>query len=68
MASRQAKNNILQYAREHQYDAVFLIDSDLVLHPRTLEQLVSSQTRLYPTFLDQLATRDKGNAASMASG
>ncbi|MGP3783552.1 hypothetical protein [Paenibacillus sp. 1A_MP2] len=36
------KNRILAYARDHQYDAVFLIDSDLVLHPRTLEQLVSS--------------------------
>ncbi|GGH67341.1 hypothetical protein GCM10008014_48680 [Paenibacillus silvae] len=36
------KNNILQYARAHEYDAVFLIDSDLVLHPRTLEQLASS--------------------------
>ena len=36
------KNRILQYARENHYDAVFLIDSDLVLHPRTLEQLVSS--------------------------
>ncbi|MCM3136370.1 glycosyltransferase [Paenibacillus polysaccharolyticus] len=40
------KNNILQYAREHQYDGVFLIDSDLVLHPRTLEQLVSSQNEI----------------------
>ena len=37
------KNRILQYAREHNYDAVFLIDSDLVLHPRTLEQLASTQ-------------------------
>ncbi|WFR64585.1 hypothetical protein P9222_10920 [Paenibacillus amylolyticus] len=36
------KNRILQYARDKDYDAVFLIDSDLVLHPRTLEQLVSS--------------------------
>lgn len=36
------KNYILHFAREHHYDAVFLIDSDLVLHPRTLEQLASS--------------------------
>lgn len=36
------KNRILQYAHDNDYDAVFLIDSDLVLHPRTLEQLVSS--------------------------
>lgn len=36
------KNNMLQYALAHGYDAVFLIDSDLVLHPRTLEQLASS--------------------------
>ena len=37
------KNRILQYAKDQKYDAVFLIDSDLVLHPRTLEQLVSAQ-------------------------
>ncbi|PQZ99794.1 glycosyltransferase [Paenibacillus sp. MYb63] len=36
------KNRILQYARDNHYDGVFLIDSDLVLHPRTLEQLVSN--------------------------
>lgn len=35
------KNRILAYACDQQYDAVFLIDSDLVLHPRTLEQLAS---------------------------
>lgn len=37
------KNRILAYARDQKYDAVFLIDSDLVLHPRTLEQLVSNR-------------------------
>ncbi|MEC0125921.1 glycosyltransferase [Paenibacillus pabuli] len=40
------KNRILAYAREQKYDAVFLIDSDLVLHPRTLEQLVSTRKEI----------------------
>ncbi|MCG7380268.1 glycosyltransferase [Paenibacillus sp. ACRSA] len=40
------KNQILKYVCEHRYDAVFLIDSDLVLHPRTLEQLVSTEKEI----------------------
>ncbi|WP_254438342.1 glycosyltransferase [Paenibacillus sp. DCT19] len=40
------KNQILKHVCEHQYDAVFLIDSDLVLHPRTLEQLVSTEKEI----------------------
>ncbi|SLK18189.1 Glycosyl transferase family 2 [Paenibacillus sp. RU5A] len=40
------KNRILAYARDQKYDAVFLIDSDLVLHPRTLEQLVSNRKEI----------------------
>ncbi|MCM3194107.1 glycosyltransferase family 2 protein [Priestia megaterium] len=37
------KNMILQIAREYEYDYLFLIDSDLVLHPNTLIQLMSSE-------------------------
>lgn len=34
------KNTILDLARKRHYDFVFLVDSDLVLHPRTLECLL----------------------------
>ncbi|MDU0200306.1 glycosyltransferase [Paenibacillus sp. MAH-36] len=36
------KDAILSYALEKKFDYVFLIDSDLILHPHTLEQLVSA--------------------------
>jgi hypothetical protein len=36
------KDRILQYARENHYDYVFLSDSDMVFHPKTLEQLLSA--------------------------
>ncbi len=35
------KNNIINYALEQQYDYLFLIDSDILLHPDTLHHLVS---------------------------
>lgn len=35
------KNRIIEHALERQFDYVFLLDSDLLLHARTLEQLVS---------------------------
>lgn len=35
------KNSIINHAREDDYDYLFLVDSDLVLHPQTLEHLVS---------------------------
>ena len=35
------KNMLLRYAFAHGYDYFFLVDSDLVLHPKTLEQLLS---------------------------
>jgi len=35
------KDKIFDYARKHQFDFVFLADSDLVLHPSTLTHLVS---------------------------
>ena len=36
------KDFILQYAFENNYSHVFLVDSDLVLHPFTLQQLLSA--------------------------
>lgn len=36
------KNFILQYALDHQYSHVFMVDSDLLLHPSTLMQLLST--------------------------
>lgn len=35
------KNSIINKAQEDDYDYLFLVDSDLVLHPQTLEHLVS---------------------------
>ncbi|WP_217562111.1 glycosyltransferase [Paenibacillus sp. GbtcB18] len=37
------KNRIIEYCIEKNYDYLFLIDSDLVLHPQTLQQLLSTQ-------------------------
>lgn len=36
------KDKIINYAQEQNYDYLFLIDSDLVLHPKTLEQLLAA--------------------------
>jgi glycosyltransferase involved in cell wall biosynthesis len=35
------KNAIIQHAIEEKYDYLFLVDSDLLLHPRTIEQLIT---------------------------
>ncbi|NLY43355.1 MAG: glycosyltransferase [Clostridiaceae bacterium] len=37
------KDRILKYSSKNDYDFVFLVDSDLVLHPKTLKQLVDSE-------------------------
>lgn len=37
------KNGMIEHAIEKGYDYLFLIDSDIVLHPRTLKQLVKDQ-------------------------
>lgn len=37
------KNNLLGYTLEHGYDYFLLVDSDLILHPNTLQQLLSAQ-------------------------
>lgn len=34
------KDRIIEIAKERNYDYLFLIDSDLVMHPRTIEQLL----------------------------
>ncbi|WML35489.1 glycosyltransferase [Clostridium sp. OS1-26] len=37
------KDRIIDYAKENDYDYLFLVDSDLVLHPETLEKLISTK-------------------------
>ncbi len=37
------KNKIIKHARTMAYDYLFLIDSDIVLHPRTLNQLIAAR-------------------------
>ncbi|HDR8112269.1 hypothetical protein ACO1D2_14770 [Bacillus thuringiensis] len=39
----EMKDKIIDYAKVNQYDYLFLIDSDLVLHPNTLQQLIKSK-------------------------
>ncbi|RUT29595.1 glycosyltransferase [Paenibacillus zeisoli] len=36
------KNTLIRHATDEQYDFLFLVDSDLLLHPKTVEQLVAS--------------------------
>lgn len=36
------KNSIIEYAKEGEFDFLFFIDSDIVLHPKTLKQLINS--------------------------
>lgn len=35
------KDTMIQHARENDYDYIFFVDSDLILHPNTIEHLVS---------------------------
>lgn len=37
------KNRLIDYALQHHYDALFLVDSDLILHSRTLCRLVETE-------------------------
>jgi hypothetical protein len=37
------KERILEYARKNNYDYLFLVDSKIVLHPKTLNQLISAK-------------------------
>jgi len=45
----QFKNAIIQSAIEHDYDYLFLIDSDLVLHPKTIEHLITKEKDIVST-------------------
>ncbi|MGL5381190.1 glycosyltransferase family 2 protein [Clostridium sp.] len=40
------KNDIIEYAKQHQYDYLFFIDSDIILHPKTLIQLISDNKEI----------------------
>lgn len=37
------KDSIIEHAKAKEYDYLFLIDSDLVLHPKTIEQLIADK-------------------------
>lgn len=37
------KDSIIRYALDKNYDYLFLIDSDIVLHPKTIDQLIKAQ-------------------------
>ncbi|SKC84203.1 glycosyltransferase family 2 protein [Maledivibacter halophilus] len=37
------KNRIIDYCKKNNYDYLFLIDSDIVLHPKTLNHLISTK-------------------------
>ncbi|MFP7478601.1 glycosyltransferase [Terribacillus saccharophilus] len=37
------KNKLISYAIEQEMDYIFFVDSDIILHPATLEQLLASQ-------------------------
>ncbi|SNX55179.1 glycosyltransferase [Thermoanaerobacterium sp. RBIITD] len=40
------KNKIINYAKEKNYDFLFLVDSDLYLHPMTLKQLIMAEKNI----------------------
>ncbi|MBF8263353.1 MAG: glycosyl transferase [Parachlamydiales bacterium] len=42
----QFKDRIIQSAREQDYDYLFFIDSDIVLHPRTIDQLIKANKEI----------------------
>lgn len=37
------KNDMITYAIQHDYDYLFLIDSDLLLYPETIEHLITTE-------------------------
>lgn len=39
----QFKNNIIDFAIDKDYDYLFFIDSDIILHPKTLNKLISDE-------------------------
>lgn len=40
------KDHIIQYALDNNYDYLFLIDSDIVLYPQTIDQLISDNKEI----------------------
>lgn len=36
------KNNMIEFARKNNYNYIFFVDSDIVMHPITLKQLINS--------------------------
>ncbi|WP_348620776.1 glycosyltransferase family A protein [Paenibacillus polymyxa] len=42
----QLKDIIIQIALEYNYDYLFFVDSDIVLHPRTIEQLKNTEKEI----------------------
>ncbi|WP_025717657.1 bifunctional glycosyltransferase/class I SAM-dependent methyltransferase [Paenibacillus sp. 1-18] len=73
------KNRLIDYALQHHYDALFLVDSDLVLHSRTLCRLVETEkdivseifwTRWQPngTLLPQVWLSDEYNLFQREEG
>jgi len=50
------KNIILEYALKNGYDYVFLVDSDIVLHPATLQHLLSLKKILCQKYFGQNGT------------
>lgn len=40
------KDRMIEHARTQKYDYLFLIDSDIVLHPKTIDQLISTNKEI----------------------
>lgn len=40
------KNWIIKYAKDNEYDYLFLVDSDIYLHPMTLKQLIATKKEI----------------------
>ncbi len=45
----EMKDGMIQYAKSNQFDYLFLIDSDLVIHPDTLQQLIKAEKDIVST-------------------
>lgn len=43
------KNKMIEYALEQNFDYLFLIDSDLIIHPNTVEQLIEQNKPIIST-------------------
>ena len=54
-----SKDRMIKYARENKYDYLFIVDSDLVVHPQTLDQLRSLEKEI----VSNIIWTDWGNGA-----